>query len=105
MSEDSAEAYARQTAEQEIPNGMLDCLRELAPEIGDKYPLPSLRTCQRYMVALGFRWEHWRKAKYFDGHEREDVVKYRQEVFIPRLFDLRPHLVEFKSPTEEVEKD
>ncbi|CUA71946.1 hypothetical protein RSOLAG22IIIB_09959 [Rhizoctonia solani] len=44
----------------------------------------SLRTAQRWMTKYGgFRWRKELKGQYFDGHERDDVVKYRQLVYIP----------------------
>ena len=47
-----------------------------------KNPL-SERTAQRWLIKLGWRRTVVRKGVYMDGHEREDVVKYRQEVFLP----------------------
>lgn len=43
----------------------------------------SIRTAQRWMSRNGFRWRTELKGQYFDGHERDDVVEYRQHVFIP----------------------
>ncbi|KAJ7870176.1 hypothetical protein B0H14DRAFT_2233603, partial [Mycena olivaceomarginata] len=43
----------------------------------------SLATAKRWMHALKFRWVKNHKGQYVDGHEREDVVRYRQEVFLP----------------------
>lgn len=43
-----------------------------------------LRTAQRWLAKLG--WIYGRNKKgYVDGHEREDVVDYRQNVFLPKL--------------------
>jgi len=43
----------------------------------------SLCTAKRWLGKLG--WIYSRDGKrYVDGHEREDVVKYRETVFIPR---------------------
>jgi hypothetical protein len=43
----------------------------------------SLSTAKRWLGKLG--WIYSRDGKgYVDGHEREDVVKYRETVFIPR---------------------
>ena len=47
-----------------------------------KNPL-SERTARRWLIKLGWRRTVVRKGVYMDGHEREDVVKYRQEVFLP----------------------
>lgn len=35
------------------------------------------------MHFLGYRWTKLPHGQYVDGHEREDVVQYRQEVYIP----------------------
>ncbi|KAJ7474637.1 hypothetical protein B0H11DRAFT_2429057 [Mycena galericulata] len=44
----------------------------------------SLRTAQRWMRRMEYRWKSEPKGMYSDGHEREDVVAYRQNVFLPR---------------------
>ncbi|KAJ7859052.1 hypothetical protein B0H14DRAFT_3864219 [Mycena olivaceomarginata] len=44
----------------------------------------SIRTAQRWMKKMGYRWRREPKGMYSDGHEREDVVHYRQNVFLPR---------------------
>jgi hypothetical protein len=56
----------------EIPN---------APEI------ISLRTANRWMNYLGFFSTVQCKGYYTDGHNRDDVVKYRDDVFLPRMKD------------------
>ncbi|KAF8593220.1 hypothetical protein BDV93DRAFT_516735 [Ceratobasidium sp. AG-I] len=43
----------------------------------------SVRTAQRRLFRVGYRWRSEPKGQYFDGHERDDVVAYRQSVFIP----------------------
>ncbi|KIJ32776.1 hypothetical protein M422DRAFT_184091, partial [Sphaerobolus stellatus SS14] len=43
----------------------------------------SLRTTQWWLHKEGFKYTAHKKALYFDGHEREDVIAYRQSVFIP----------------------
>jgi hypothetical protein len=35
------------------------------------------------MFRLGYRWREEKKGQYADGHEREDVVTYRQNIFLP----------------------
>lgn len=45
----------------------------------------SLRTAQRWFSQAGFSWSSKPKGQYFDRHEREDVVTYRQTVYIPFL--------------------
>jgi hypothetical protein len=43
-----------------------------------------LRTAQRYLNALGYRYRTLVKGQYADGHEHEDVVYYRDQVFLPQ---------------------
>ncbi|KAL5504652.1 hypothetical protein ACEPAH_7315 [Sanghuangporus vaninii] len=43
----------------------------------------SLRTATKWMNVMGFRYRRTPSGMYVDGHEREDVVKYRQEHFLP----------------------
>jgi len=50
----------------------------------------SERTARNWLNRLGFEYKDVRKGVYVDRHEREAVVRYRQEVFLPemkRLFD------------------
>jgi hypothetical protein len=42
-----------------------------------------LATAQRWMKELGYHWKKEPKGQYLDGHECEDVVRYRQGVFLP----------------------
>ena len=43
----------------------------------------SERTARCYLNALGYRFTTPKKGQYADGHEREDVVYYRQQQFLP----------------------
>ena len=45
----------------------------------------SERTARRWLIKLGWRRTVVRKGVYMDGHEREDVVKYRNQVFLPAI--------------------
>lgn len=44
----------------------------------------KLRTAQRYLNALGYRYKTAPKGQYTDGHERADVVFYRNQIFLPQ---------------------
>jgi len=46
----------------------------------------SLATARRWMRRMGMRWMKTPKGQYVDGHERPDVVDYRQNNYIPRRF-------------------
>lgn len=67
----------------------MDIVRFLdTPEMKERLDLSkpiSERTAQRWMRVIGYRWRAEPKGQYKDGHEREDVVQYRQEVFLPRM--------------------
>jgi hypothetical protein len=49
-----------------------------------KQPL-STRTARRWLLRLGWRLTTLRKGVYMDGHERPDVVEYREKVFLPAM--------------------
>ncbi|PPQ68183.1 hypothetical protein CVT24_005070, partial [Panaeolus cyanescens] len=55
----------------------------------------SERTARRYLNALGFRWSEPKKGQYADGHERDDVRKYRDNIFIPRYEELQQRMQQF----------
>lgn len=44
----------------------------------------SERTARRWLLKIGWLWGKDKKG-YCDGHEREDVVQYREKVFCPRM--------------------
>ncbi|KIJ35189.1 hypothetical protein M422DRAFT_181072 [Sphaerobolus stellatus SS14] len=75
---DEAKRYLQCIVETEMPSGLKKYLElELFPRI------------------QGFKYTAHKKALYFDGHEREDVIAYRQSVFIPCLNELQPRLVKY----------
>ncbi|KAJ3555900.1 hypothetical protein NM688_g2325 [Phlebia brevispora] len=58
------------------------------PEVKAKYGLKhtvSLATAKRWMYMMDYRWTKTPSGQYVDGHEREDVVAYRQETFLPSM--------------------
>jgi hypothetical protein len=62
-------------------------------EIGSRKKKISLRTAQRWLHAMGWRYGRKKNGMYIDGHEREDVVEYRRE-FIGRwkIYEKRMYL-------------
>ena len=48
----------------------------------------SLATAKHWMGEMGFSWTKEPKGQYQDGHEREDVVEYRQKAFLPAWTEL-----------------
>ena len=47
------------------------------------------------MEILGFENRRLTKSYYTDGHEREDIVKYRDEYFLPRMTELTKRSVTY----------
>lgn len=47
----------------------------------------SLATARRWLIKMGYRWTKTPKGQYVDGHERDDVVRYRQQVFLPQMVE------------------
>ncbi|KAK0207757.1 hypothetical protein IW262DRAFT_1450785 [Armillaria fumosa] len=60
-----------------------------------KDPL-SERTARHWLVKLGFHRTVFRKGIYVDGHERPDVVKYRDEKFLPEMKDLESRMTQYE---------
>jgi len=47
-----------------------------------------ISTAQRWMHKMGYRWTTTPKGQYVDGHEREDIVAYHQNIFLPKLGEI-----------------
>ena len=56
----------------------------------------SERTARRWLLALGWRCTRVKKGVYMDGHERPDVVKYRDDVFLPLMASYERCMVQWK---------
>ncbi|KAJ7107697.1 hypothetical protein C8R44DRAFT_637271, partial [Mycena epipterygia] len=57
-------------------------------DVMDKHGLDrkiSVRTARRYLHELGYRFKSEKKGQFSDGHERDDVIYYREEVYLPAL--------------------
>jgi hypothetical protein len=59
--------------------------KEILPCLGLNKTSISERTAQRWLVKLGWRQTRLKKGVYMDGHERDDVVKYRNKFFLPLI--------------------
>ena len=58
------------------------------PEVVERYQIVkpvSLDTACRWMSKLNFKWGKLPAGMYIDGHERSDVVHYRQNIYLPAL--------------------
>jgi hypothetical protein len=87
MAPETAKKYARQVAEQEMPNRLSKYVtEEIFPRFGTRIQGGiKPRTAQRWTRREGFRYMKHQKGIYVDGHERPDVVEYRQKVLSPRF--------------------
>ena len=66
--------------------------------LASRLPRPvsiSERTATRWLGRLNYSFGEYRKGLYFDGHERPDVVAYR-ESFLKRMEDRLPFIATFE---------
>jgi hypothetical protein len=56
----------------------------------------SLSTATRWMKRLGYRWTLSPGGQYVDGHERKDIVDYRQKGFLPRWMSIEERTRKWK---------
>ncbi|TFK91730.1 hypothetical protein K466DRAFT_482133 [Polyporus arcularius HHB13444] len=56
------------------------------------------RTARRWLVKLGWRRTVVRKGVYMDGHERPDVVNYRQKEFLPAMASYEARMDQYIGP-------
>jgi hypothetical protein len=85
---------------QVTPRALQNALHStIFPELGiiPKQPI-SERTARRWLIKLGWRRTIIRKGVYMDGHEREDVVKYRNEIYLPAMLKFERRMVQFEGP-------
>jgi hypothetical protein len=54
------------------------------------------RTARRWLVKLGYRRIELRKGLYVDGHDRADVVEYRDKVFLPKMCEYERRMTHYK---------
>jgi hypothetical protein len=101
----AADQYLKHIVNEEIPKGLKQYLEYvLFPRIQLKVARGiSLSTARRWLHREGFQYISHKKGLYFDGHDRPDVVAYRQEVFLPEMLAYHARLVRYKvgSPDEE----
>jgi hypothetical protein len=56
------------------------------------------RTARRWLIKLGWVRSRVKKGVYMDGHERPDVVKYREEIFLPAMKKFEWQMIRFEGP-------
>jgi hypothetical protein len=54
--------------------------------------LISKATAQRWLKNLDYRWRREWKGLYLDGHERPDVVEYRQHTYLHKWEEMEPRM-------------
>ena len=75
------------------------------PEIKDKYGIEcdiSNKMACRYLQALGYRYQSTPKGQYVDGHEREDVVTYHKEIFLPKWKEFMDRMTTWDRDLKEI---
>jgi hypothetical protein len=60
----------------------------------------SERTARNWLNKMGYRWKREPKGQYKDGHEWEDVVTYRQNIFLPFFNSISPFTRHWNSDGE-----
>jgi hypothetical protein len=73
-----------------------DKLAQLAQERQEVQDTLSRRTAVKWLQKMGYKLQDVRKGVYKDGHERVDVVEYRQEQFLPALKELENRMVRWE---------
>jgi hypothetical protein len=93
----AADQYLHHIIQEEMPRGLKQYMEiELFPRIHLKVGRGiSLSTARRWLHLEGFRYISHKKGLYFDGHDRPDVLAYRQDYFLPTMKSLESRLVQY----------
>ena len=77
--------YFQQINNHKMPKGLKEFMElTLFPRIQLKVSRGiSLSTARCWLRCEGFQYTGHKKGLYFDGHDRADIVAYRQDVFLP----------------------
>jgi hypothetical protein len=91
---DVAKKFAENALNNEMPKGLKKYMElELFPRVHMKVGRGiSLNSARRWLRKEGFKFISHQKGLYFDGHDRPDVVKYRQEVFL-KTMEIHSHRI------------
>ena len=102
---EAADKYLCEIVHREMPRGLKRYMElELFPCIHMKVGRGiSTSTAWRWLHSKGFRYISHKKGLYFDGHDRPDVIEYRQNCFLPTMKEYEPRLVQFT--VNDVEKE
>lgn len=66
-----------------------------ASEGQDPVTAVRVRTVRKWLARLGFQFSGVKKGVFKDGHEREDVVAYRRDFFLPKFLAFCEQSVQF----------
>ncbi|KAG9080340.1 hypothetical protein FRC06_006761, partial [Ceratobasidium sp. 370] len=83
-----------------VANDIVQFLND--PVVRQRLTIPkavTIRTAQRWLHNMEYRWRNEQPGQYFDGHERGDVVQYRQGVYAPKMKALEPFFVSWDEET------
>ena len=73
--------------------------KSILPSLGMSPSKPLCeRTAHRWLVKLGWTRTILQKGVYMDGHECADVVKYRKNVFLPKMKEFEHRMARYKGP-------
>ncbi|KAF7371965.1 hypothetical protein MVEN_00054500 [Mycena venus] len=94
---EAAKKYALDAVRNEMPQGLKKYMEaELFPRLQLKAGKGiSLSTARRWLHSEGFQYIGHKKDVYFDGHDRPDVVAYRQNEFLPQMAIHARRLVQY----------
>jgi len=65
----------------------------------------STRSARAWLLKLGWNWKEVRKGIYKDGHEREDVKDYRNNVFLPQMAVYKARMMEWDENLQVIPKE
>ena len=93
----AANEYLQQINNHEMLKGLKEFMElTLFPHIQLKVSRGiSLSTARRWLRCEGFQFTGHKKGLYFDGHDRADVVAYRQDVFLPGMKAYQQEFVQY----------
>ena len=67
----------------------------ILPERAEIRKTISIRTAERWLHILGYKYKGYRKGIYYDGHEWEDVVTYQKE-FLEVMKELEQRMARYE---------
>ena len=78
------------------------CNESLFQKIPNAPSSISVSTSERWMKYLGYNPKLQQKGYYTDGHNRDDIVDYRDNVFLPRMLQYEKRMQEYSGKDMEV---